>query len=1030
MANQYYDDNLRYIQEEYGRQPTFSSFLPGIAGPFGIPAWCNYNNRGQAVCSFGVENKDHAILEFTAAATAYRQTPLTGFRTFLKTEGEVVEPFFDGLGTLAVEANALTLFWSSRTFHVEVLYFTLPNERMAGLCRKVTVSNVSQQARYLELLDGLATIVPYGVQDAKLKQEANLSTAWMHVDGTTDGIPCFRVRASMEDTAEVTDVVGANFRIALDKTNGYLPAIVQPSQVFGWDTTLLKPVGFQKYTLKELLKRPQQADNYLPCCFTAWEGDLAAGDVVTLWEFYGQAESPQDIMDFRAKADTITYFENKHREAQVLAEGIIKMTACRTGNRLFDGYVGQNFLDNVLRGGLPYSLAGTQVYLYSRKHGDPEREYNYFSLRREYLSQGNANFRDVCQNRRSDTFLLSGAGRFNLQLFTELIQPDGYNPLVIEPVSYITRNGKKLAELVPAPYRDYAYQTFSAPFSLGKIAFLAETWNVSSLNTFLSAVLAECTVEPNATFDTGYWSDHWTYLLDLVENEVALYPDQEREILFGPSRYRWYSGWASVLPQAERYCITERGLRQYNCTKPEIPSHKWVQNQSGGEARSSLAEKLLFLCAVKYSTLDFSGVAVEMEGGKPGWYDALNGLPGLLGASVAEGCELLRLLQYLLARGGLFPEQITLYQEIIELFLRLSNLDATQITPLEKWIARNQIRDKYRTETRFGFSGKRNYVQKRWLFDILHSMEGCLQKALDSEIQANGGICPTYFYYDVLKFDSVPGGFLPRQVNKVTMPLFLEGSTRFFRTKQPVYVKRRMVEAIKNSPLFDRELQMYRLNDSLQNVSYEVGRARAFPTGWLENGSIWLHMEYKYLLSLLDSGLYQEFFEAFATVVIPFLPPKQYGRSTLENSSFLVPSTYEDKGSHGRGYVARLTGSTAEFISIWNRMIFGKAPFQVGLDGLSLQFRPVIPKILFPADGLLMGTFLGCVAVFYHTNGFAELCPGAYMIKRYHVSFENTSIDINGNVIPEPWAIKIRNRIAKRIDVYFTLQNERNIYEN
>ncbi len=38
--------------------------------------------------------------------------------------------------------------------------------------------------------------------------------------------------------------------------------------------------------------------------------------------------------------------------------------------------------------------------------------------------------------------------------------------------------------------------------------------------------------------------------------------------------------------------------------------------------------------ALKYSTLDSAGMGVEMEGGKPGWNDAMNGLPGLLGESV------------------------------------------------------------------------------------------------------------------------------------------------------------------------------------------------------------------------------------------------------------------------------------------------------------------------------------------------------------------------------------------------------------
>ena len=95
--------------------------------------------------------------------------------------------------------------------------------------------------------------------------------------------------------------------------------------------------------------------------------------------------------------------------------------------------------------------------------------------------------------------------------------------------------------------------------------------------------------------------------------------------------------------------MTENGLRQYHCVQTQTPGRKWTQTRDG-TAVSNLAEKLILLCAVKYATLDLSGAAIEMEGGKPGWYDAMNGLPGLLGSSVADGCELLRILDFLLER--------------------------------------------------------------------------------------------------------------------------------------------------------------------------------------------------------------------------------------------------------------------------------------------------------------------------------------------------------------------------------------------
>lgn len=53
------------------------------------------------------------------------------------------------------------------------------------------------------------------------------------------------------------------------------------------------------------------------------------------------------------------------------------------------------------------------------------------------------------------------------------------------------------------------------------------------------------------------------------------------------------------------------------------------------------------LAVIKFATLDPLGMGVEMDGGKPGWNDAMNGLPGLLGSGTPETFELLRLLRFL-----------------------------------------------------------------------------------------------------------------------------------------------------------------------------------------------------------------------------------------------------------------------------------------------------------------------------------------------------------------------------------------------
>ena len=88
-----FDKSERFIIEDYPSQKPFSSFLPGIAGLYGIPMWVFYTNRAQAIAGFGVESKDSPIMEFQPANKAYQTTAYTGFRTFITTGNDYYEPF-------------------------------------------------------------------------------------------------------------------------------------------------------------------------------------------------------------------------------------------------------------------------------------------------------------------------------------------------------------------------------------------------------------------------------------------------------------------------------------------------------------------------------------------------------------------------------------------------------------------------------------------------------------------------------------------------------------------------------------------------------------------------------------------------------------------------------------------------------------------------------------------------------------------------------------------------------------------------
>jgi len=213
---------------------------------------------------------------------------------------------------------------------------------------------------------------------------------------------------------------------------------------------------------------------------------------------------------------------------------------------------------------------------------------------------------------------------------------------------------------------------------------------------------------------------------------------------------------------------------------------------------------------------------------------------------------------------------------------------------------------------------------------------------------------------------------------------------------------------------------MYKVNAPLEALPMGVGRARAFTPGWLENESIWLHMEYKYLLEILRAGLYEDFFRDFKTALIPFLDPKVYGRSTLENSSFIVSSAHPDELIHGAGFVARLSGATAEFISMWRHMMTGKKPFFVQKGQLCLTLKPIIPGWFFSEDDTLSCKFLGKTMLIYHNPKRRDTFDQSSVIHSIILHpVDADAIEFAGDVISAPYAQMVRDGQVRQIDVYF-----------
>ncbi len=245
-----------------------------------------------------------------------------------------------------------------------------------------------------------------------------------------------------------------------------------------------------------------------------------------------------------------------------------------------------------------------------------------------------------------------------------------------------------------------------------------------------------------------------------------------------------------------------------------------------------------------------------------------------------------------------------------------------------------------------GFAGDETTFAVSELRAFLKLVSNHLDQAVEKAKTPEGII--TYFAYEAEDYKELEGGKADvMRFKQKALPLFLEGFVHALRIADSNEA-RRLYDAARRSELFDQKLGMYRLNAALGDRALDLGRIGVFNYGWLENGSIFLHMHYKFVLEMVRSGLVEAFYADIEKLLVAFRDPAEYKRSPIENSSFLVGSGFTiDPRQHGRGCVARLSGSTVEFLHLWTHLFLGPGPFVFENGQLLFKPEPVLSKSFF-----------------------------------------------------------------------------------
>ena len=356
---------------------------------------------------------------------------------------------------------------------------------------------------------------------------------------------------------------------------------------------------------------------------------------------------------------------------------------------------------------------------FSRRHGDPSRPWNLFSIdvkdeHGDKVLNYQGNWRDIFQNWEALALSFPSYVENMIIKFVNASTADGYNPYKI------TRDGFDWEVLDPA-----------------------DAWSY-----------------------IGYWGDHQViYLLRLLELSVKYHPEALHSFLikeifaFANVPYKIRS-YREIVENPHNTVEFDFGLdAEIRRRVKEIGTDgKYLQNKESTIYRVNLAEKLLIVILIKLSNF-IPEAGIWMNTQRPEWNDANNALVGF-GASMVTLYYLRRFIRFCakLFREAEY-EQIEISEEVLELFVNINQAMMEFRYLLKEEITndnRKKILDRlgtagsnYRLKIYSdGFSSRKKFIQ-------IGQLKSFFQTALDyldHSIRANIRDNDLYHSYNLIKF--------------------------------------------------------------------------------------------------------------------------------------------------------------------------------------------------------------------------------------------------------------------------------------
>jgi hypothetical protein len=626
-------------------------------------------------------NADNAIFPYYTVDRITENSENTGSKTIIKVKKDnhqiYWEPFSCFSREFAVERTLLknvpgnSLIFREHNFDLDLIFeLEWTNSKNYGIIKRSSLENCAAGSQHIEILDGVQNILPAFVTSQVQGNLSNLLDAYKRSELVNEGnLGIFALSATLTDLAEPSEALAANtwwqsglenetYILCSKQINSFRNGkkIVAETDIKGERGAYLANTTFH---IKEKAKREWFF------CGEVNQGHSAVHGLIK--ELHSKEKLVQKVLsDIRTTSENLTKIIG-------LNDGLQK-----TGDQLTSSHHYANVMFNTMRGGYfanNYEILSSDLadyiessnedvfkrnqeiisslgeitsiqeiekmaatikdpdlirllfeYLpvtFSRRHGDPSRPWNRFSISTTD-AEGNpkigyeGNWRDIFQN--WEALLLSNP-RFVFSIifkFLNATTADGYNPY------RISRNGIDWEK--PEPENPWA--------------------------------------------NIGYWSDHQIiYLLKLMELAEQYYPGELQKYL--EQSFFVYANVPYEIKTFESIIRDSRDTIDFNFEKDRIIGDLCVKIGSDGRllrnsdiTHGNGFEKLLILMLAKISNYIPDG-GIWMNTQRPEWNDANNALVG-------NGISMVT-LSYLIRYTGFLAKTIFKNTSSIEIHSETAN---------------------------------------------------------------------------------------------------------------------------------------------------------------------------------------------------------------------------------------------------------------------------------------------------------------------------------------------------------------------